>query len=186
MSAAVVVLIDEGIDEGLELGDPGGLVGLLAEPFLHGLLEAFDLAAGGGVGWSGVLLDHVQLPEFALEGVASVASAGKSCRVDHAVIGQGGGRDAVLTCGFAEGSGDDRPGDPGVGAHVQGVADAVVVPPIGVSISNATKTEGVDGWGRARGGSVDCRDCLHGEVDLSAKGRLAGAFGGRLENYRFR
>ena len=82
------------------------------------------------VGWagSGVLLDDVQAPELALEGVASAAAAGEAGRVDHAVVGQGGGRDPVLGCGFAEGGGDDRSGDPGVCGDVQGVAGAVVEP----------------------------------------------------------
>src|SRR5215211_7767014 len=45
----VVVDVDEAVEQGLELGDRGGLVGLGAQPRLEGLLEAFDLAAGGGV-----------------------------------------------------------------------------------------------------------------------------------------
>jgi hypothetical protein len=39
----LVVLIDEDVDEGLELGDGGGLVGLSAEPVLEGLLEALPM-----------------------------------------------------------------------------------------------------------------------------------------------
>jgi hypothetical protein len=124
----VVVLIDEGIDEGLEFGDRGGLDGLGAQPFLHGLLKSLDLAAGGGVGWAGVLLDHVQAPEFALEGVASAAAASEPRRVDHLVVGERGGGDPVLGEGLSEGCGDDGPGDPVVGGDVQGVAGAVVEP----------------------------------------------------------
>ncbi len=45
--SVVVVLADEGLDEALELGDGGWLLGLGREPLLHRLLEPFDLAAGG-------------------------------------------------------------------------------------------------------------------------------------------
>ncbi len=57
--ALVVVGRDEGVDEGLQLGEGGRLVGLGEQPFLQRLLEAFDLAAGGGVVRAGVLLHHV-------------------------------------------------------------------------------------------------------------------------------
>jgi hypothetical protein len=56
--AAGVVLGDEGVEEGLQFGDGGRLVGPGSEPLLQSLLEAFDLAAGGGVVGAGVLLDH--------------------------------------------------------------------------------------------------------------------------------
>ena len=46
--------------QGLQLGDRRWLVGLGAEPRLEGLLEAFDLAAGGRVVGSGVLLDDAE------------------------------------------------------------------------------------------------------------------------------
>jgi hypothetical protein len=48
-----VVLLGEDLEEGLEFGDRLGLLGLGAQPLLEGLLEAFDLAAGGG--WFGRL-----------------------------------------------------------------------------------------------------------------------------------
>ena len=67
--AVVVVVLDEGVDVGLQLVDGGG--GQLgAEPFLHCLLEAFDLAAGGGVVGSRVLLANAALHEFGFEAVA--------------------------------------------------------------------------------------------------------------------
>ena len=48
VGAPMVVLVDERVEEGLELGDRlGGL--LSGEPSLEGLVEAFDFAAGGGV-----------------------------------------------------------------------------------------------------------------------------------------
>jgi len=55
----VVVLVGEHVDQRLQLADRRGLPGLGAEPFLEGLLEAFDFAAGGGVVGSGVLLHDV-------------------------------------------------------------------------------------------------------------------------------
>jgi hypothetical protein len=101
-----------------------------AQPVLHRLLEALGLAAGGGVVGSRVLLDHVPGTELLLEAVAATAAAdaGQANRVDHPVVGQGGGGDAVLTCGLAEGGRHDGGGDPAVRAHVQGVAGAVVEP----------------------------------------------------------
>src|SRR5512133_3981416 len=60
MGAAVVVLVLEPVEQGLQVPDRGGLVGLGAQPGLHGLLEAFDLAAGGGVVRAGVLLGDAQ------------------------------------------------------------------------------------------------------------------------------
>jgi len=125
---AVVVLVDEGLEEGLEFADGGGLGWLGTQPFLHRLLEPFGLAAGGGVVGARVLLDHVQPPEFVLEGVASAAAAGETDRIDHAVIGQGGGRDAVAGKGLTEGCGDDRSGDAAVRGHRKCVAGAVVEP----------------------------------------------------------
>jgi hypothetical protein len=41
VGAAVVVLVDEGVELGLQLGD-GGRAGLAGEPFVEGLVEAFD------------------------------------------------------------------------------------------------------------------------------------------------
>jgi hypothetical protein len=46
--AAVVVFVDEVVEVGLQLGEGGG-AGLVAEVLFEGLVEAFDLAAGGGV-----------------------------------------------------------------------------------------------------------------------------------------
>jgi hypothetical protein len=44
-----VVLVDERVEQGLQPRDGAGLDGLGGEPLLEGLLEAFDLAAGGGL-----------------------------------------------------------------------------------------------------------------------------------------
>jgi hypothetical protein len=64
---AVVVGRGERVEQGLQLGEGGGLDGLGAQPLLEGLLEAFGLAAGGGVVGAGVLLRHAQAPGFGLE-----------------------------------------------------------------------------------------------------------------------
>ena len=130
MRSSVVVLGGEGLDEGVELRDRGGLGRLGAEPFLQGLLEAFGLAAGGGVSWAGVLLGDVAAGEFGFEGVLAslTAVAGQSDGVDHAVVGECGCGDPVPGKGFAECLDHDWGGDPGVRAHLQGVAGAVVEP----------------------------------------------------------
>jgi hypothetical protein len=44
--AVVVVGLDELIEQGLQLGEGGGLSGLGADPLLEGLLEPFDFALG--------------------------------------------------------------------------------------------------------------------------------------------
>jgi hypothetical protein len=48
------------VEQGLQVGDRGGLRGLGVQPFLGRLLEPFDLAAGGRVVRAAVLLGHVQ------------------------------------------------------------------------------------------------------------------------------
>ncbi|MCO5322798.1 MAG: hypothetical protein R2714_12975 [Microthrixaceae bacterium] len=55
MRPPVVVFVDEVVDEFLECGD-GSWSGVGVEPFLHGLVETLDLAAGGGVVRPGVFL----------------------------------------------------------------------------------------------------------------------------------
>jgi hypothetical protein len=67
--SAMVVLVDECLDQRLELADVGGLGGLGAEPVLQGLWEAFDFAAGGGVVGSGVLLGHAEPVQVVFEAV---------------------------------------------------------------------------------------------------------------------
>ena len=130
MRPPVVVLVGEGAEKCLQFGDRGRLDGLGAQPLLHRLLEPLGLAAGGGMPGAGVLLDHVPVPELLFEAVAATlaSEASQSDGVDHAVVGQGGGRNAVLTCGFAEGGLHDRGGDAVVCGGVQGVAGAVVEP----------------------------------------------------------
>ena len=114
----VVVLGPEPVDQALQLVGGAGLLGLGAEPVLHRLLEAFDLAAGGGVVGPGVLLHDVQSAQFGLEVGSAAAAAGEPYGVDHPVVGQCGGRNPVCGNGFAEGGQHDGPGDPVVGADV--------------------------------------------------------------------
>jgi hypothetical protein len=67
--AVWALLVVEGakeVKEGLELDERGWLAVLSAQPAEHGLLEAFDLSAGGGVVGSGVLLADVEASELGL------------------------------------------------------------------------------------------------------------------------
>ena len=64
------------------------LAGLGAEPSFQRLLEAFDLAAGGGMVRAGVLLHDVALAQFGLECGAAATAAGEADGVDQAVVGQ--------------------------------------------------------------------------------------------------
>src|SRR3954453_18412251 len=82
--AVLVVGVDEEVDEGLQVGDRGRLEWLGSQPLLQGLLEAFDLAAGGRMVRAGVLLCDVEPAQVVL-GVVAAAAAG----------GAGGGGGAV-------------------------------------------------------------------------------------------
>ena len=59
MRPAGVVELDELIEQGLQLGEGGGLLGLGSEPFFEGLLEPFDFALGLRVVGLAVLLRDV-------------------------------------------------------------------------------------------------------------------------------
>jgi hypothetical protein len=61
---------------------------LAGQPFLEGLVEPFDFAAGGGVVRAGVLLEHAVASEFGLEAVDPAAAASETRRVHQAVVGQ--------------------------------------------------------------------------------------------------
>jgi hypothetical protein len=123
-----VVEGDEPLEQRLQGGQVGGLGGLGAQPVLHGLLEAFDLAAGGGVVGSGVLLHDVESAQLVLQGVAAALAAGKTGGEHHPVVGQGRGRCAVCGDRGAEGGEHDRAGDSGVRADPQRVAGVVLEP----------------------------------------------------------
>ena len=74
MGSVVVVVVDEGVDLGLELAQRCWR-GLGAEFLLQGLVEAFDLAAGGRVIGPRVLLHDSQADEFGFESVAAAFAA---------------------------------------------------------------------------------------------------------------
>ena len=59
VGALVVVDVGDAVEELLELVE-GVWWGLAVEPVLHGLLDAFDLAAGAWVVGSAVLLDDAE------------------------------------------------------------------------------------------------------------------------------
>ena len=65
-------------------------------------MEALDFSAGGGVAGCGVDLGDSQAVQFVFEVVASAFAAGEPGGEDHAVIGQGGGWNAMGGTGFAE------------------------------------------------------------------------------------
>lgn len=127
MGAAVVVFVGEGVELGLELGQGCGS-GLAGEPAFEGLVESFDFAAGGGVIGGGVDLAHAQTVQLGFVLVAAAFAAGESGGEDHAVVGEGGVRDAVFGNGFGEFVGDGGAGDVGVGGDGECVAGVVVDP----------------------------------------------------------
>jgi hypothetical protein len=167
---AVGAVVDVGGREGVELGLEGfegaGVGGLGVEPVLEGLLEAFDLAAGGGVVGSCVLLCDVEAAEFVFEGAASAYAAGEAGGADHAVVGEGGGWGAVGGDGVAEAGEDDFGGDVVVAGDGEGVAGAVVEP---------GEDLGFGAGGEAVVGDVGLPGLVgHGGLEADVRG--AGAF----------
>lgn len=120
-----VVELNEGVELVLERGDRVGWVEG-GEVALQCLLEAFDLAAGGGVVRGGVLVGDAEIGEEGLEAVASSADAGEAGGVDEAVVGEHRCRNAVCFGCCGELGDDDRGCDPGVGGDGEGVAGVVV------------------------------------------------------------
>jgi hypothetical protein len=102
----------EGVEQSLEFGERGWPGRLGAEPVLHRLLEPLDFPLGLGVVRLAVLLPDAEAAQLALEGVAAAAPAGEAGGEDHPVVGQGGGGDAVLLAGGAEGHRHGGAGDP--------------------------------------------------------------------------
>src|SRR6202167_3120082 len=123
-----VIGAGEGVEQGLKVSEGGRLSGLGAEPVLHGLLEPLGLSLGLGVVRLAVLLLDPEAAKLVLQGVAAAPAAGQPGGEDHAVVGQGGGRGAVLLAGGAEGQQDGRPGDPVVRGQGERVAGVVVEP----------------------------------------------------------
>ena len=68
----------EGVQQGLELGEGGGLGRLGVEPVLHGLLEALRFALGLGVVRLAVLLGDPEAAQLVLQGVAAALAAGQA------------------------------------------------------------------------------------------------------------
>ena len=80
-----VVDAGEGVEQGLELGEGGGLAGLGAEPVLQGLLEPLGRALGLGVVRLAVLLGDAEAAQFVFQAVAAAFAAGQAGGEDHAV-----------------------------------------------------------------------------------------------------
>ena len=126
--SAVVVLVDEGSRRAWSSAIVAGWTGWARSHFFMVCWNRSTLPQV--VGWLGreFFWTMCRRRSSCLEAVAAAAAAGEADGVDHAVVGQRGGGDAVLGNGFAEGGEHDRGGDPGVGGDVQGVAGAVVEP----------------------------------------------------------
>jgi hypothetical protein len=101
------------------------------EPFLQGLVEAFDLAAGLRVVRAGVLLLNAEGGQFLLEpvpGGAAAAAAGEPGGVDQPVVGQDRGGNAMSCHDGPELGQDDRAGHRPVDRAAEQVAEVVVQP----------------------------------------------------------
>ena len=109
----VVVGRGELVEQGLQVGDGGGLVGLGAPPVLHRLLEPLHLAAGRGVVGASVLLRHVPASQLGFQGIAPALAAGQAGGEHQPVVGQGGRGGAVGGDRGPEGVPGDRSGDAG-------------------------------------------------------------------------
>ena len=98
--AVVVVLVDEGVEQGLQFGDGGRLAGWARSHFLRVCWNRSTLPQV--VGWFGreFFWTMSEAAEFGLEVVAAAAAAGQADGVDHAVVGQGGGGVPVLGSGL--------------------------------------------------------------------------------------
>ena len=108
-----VVVGDEGVAEGLQLGQRGGLAGLGTEPFLQCLLEPFHLAAGGGMVRLGVFLHDTEPAQFGLEavdGVPARRSASEPGGEHHPVVRQHRDRNPLVSGGLSEGGHYSRAG----------------------------------------------------------------------------
>ncbi|MPM03227.1 hypothetical protein SDC9_49492 [bioreactor metagenome] len=160
--AVVVVFLEERIDQGLQRVDGGGLVGLGGQPFLHRLLEAFDLALGGRAGGSPVLLDDAATTQLVLEhGPPTAAGLGREPDgIDQAVVGQRRGGVSVLVTGLTERVTHDPSGDRGMCCGVEGVAGVVVEPGDDLHI--------------ASGAPVGAGEAVVGEIGLPTLVRLVG------------
>ena len=114
MGSDLVVVAAEGVELRLQLAG-GGRWWLLLQPFLEGLVESFDLAAGLRVVGPGVVEADAARVQGDLEGDAPVAAG--SAGEHGAVVGEQAGRIPEGLCGAPEAAVD-------VGAveHPPGVA----------------------------------------------------------------
>ena len=123
-----VVVVDEGVEQGLQLGHGGRLDRLgraATSSGSAGIVPPCRRWWGGSGGSSSGRCPGAGVRSRA---VAAAAAAGEPGGVHHAVVGQRGGRDPVQVSGLPEGGQHDRAGDPPVGGDVQGVAGVVVEP----------------------------------------------------------
>jgi hypothetical protein len=75
----------EGAQQGLELGDRGGLGSLGGQPSFEGLLESLDFALGLRVAGPAVLLFDAEAAQLGFEAVAATPPAGEPRREDQPV-----------------------------------------------------------------------------------------------------
>ena len=98
------------------------------QPFLECLVEPLDFSLSLPVVRRTVLLDDPQLFQQVSKSVRAAFAVRETGRVDHAVIGQGGGRIPVVPCRASEGIGDGDPSNSAVSADVEEIAGAVIEP----------------------------------------------------------
>src|SRR5262245_13990369 len=163
---AGVVVGGEAVELGLQ-GVDGGYRPLAGEPFLQGLVEAFDLAAGLGVVGPGVAVGDAGGDQFALDDAGAVPGRGG----EHgAVVGEHRGGWSVLVSGVAEdsdhvggavgrpgGGGDQEPGvivddveDLGAGAAGQLPVSDVHLPSLVRQVSAKPRVRGPGAFLRLR------------------------------------
>jgi len=139
----VVADAGEGVQEGLELGEDGGLGGLGAEPVLEGLLEPLHLPLGLRVVRLPVFLPDSEAAQFGFQAVAAAPAAGEPGGEDHAVAGQRRRRGAMGGDGSAERGDHGGAGDPVVRGEGQRIAGVVIEP--GQDLGAGSAGEGVVG-----------------------------------------
>lgn len=130
VGSAVVVFVDELLQELLQIGEGGWLVGLCSELFLECLLEPLHLALGLGVVGSAVLLGDPEVVQVGFQCGASTLAAA-TCEadgVDDAVVGECGCGVVALAGRQVERVCDDLGGDASVGGDVEGVAGMIIDP----------------------------------------------------------
>ena len=125
--AVLVVGLDEGVELGLELGDRGG-PGLAGEPFLKGLVEALDFAAGGRVIRGGVDLGDAQAAQFVSNPLRPpLPPESRVVKTMPLSVSVEAGIPWVSTA-LRNSSSDDGAGDAAVGGDRERVAGVVIEP----------------------------------------------------------